>query len=45
MFPVHMHEHRGRPVFNKTDLRESAKFVRSRFLAWTAHQVTWDVAD
>jgi hypothetical protein len=27
MFHVHIHEHRGRPWFSGTDLRESAKFV------------------
>jgi hypothetical protein len=27
MFLVHIHEHRGRPGFSGTDLRETAKFV------------------
>lgn len=27
MFHVHLHEHRGRPWFSRTDLREAANFV------------------
>jgi hypothetical protein len=31
MFHVHMHEHRGRPVFSRTDRREQLKFVPDFF--------------
>jgi hypothetical protein len=31
MFHIHMHEHRGRPSFSRTDLREQLKFVPDFF--------------
>ncbi len=31
MFHVHMHEHKGRPSFSRTDLREQLKFVPDFF--------------
>ena len=31
VFHIHMHDHRGRPYFSKTDLREQPKFVPDFF--------------